>query len=100
VLTRNSIGTIALAVALSATLGAALAFDESKYPDWKGQWRRADPGPQRGPGGRQPLLLQALALLSGPGQEGIEVDGAQLGDVAGHGLHGRPEADLPLDTDA
>jgi hypothetical protein len=47
VLTRNSIGTIALAVALSATMGAAQAFDESKYPDWKGQWRRADPGPPR-----------------------------------------------------
>jgi hypothetical protein len=47
VLTRNSIGAIALAVALSATMGAALAFDESKYPDWKGQWRRADPGPPR-----------------------------------------------------
>ena len=46
-LTRNSIGTIALAVVLLATMGAALAFDESKYPDWKGQWRRADPGPPR-----------------------------------------------------
>jgi hypothetical protein len=28
-------------------MGAAQAFDESKYPDWKGQWRRADPGPPR-----------------------------------------------------
>jgi hypothetical protein len=28
-------------------MGAAQAFDESKYPDWKGQWRRADPGPAR-----------------------------------------------------
>jgi hypothetical protein len=28
-------------------MGAALAFDDSKYPDWKGQWRRADPGPPR-----------------------------------------------------
>jgi hypothetical protein len=47
VFNRNSLGTIALAVALLATMGAALAFDESKYPDWKGQWRRADPGPPR-----------------------------------------------------
>jgi hypothetical protein len=47
VLDRNSIGTIALAVALLATMGVAQAFDDSKYPDWKGQWRRADPGPPR-----------------------------------------------------
>jgi hypothetical protein len=47
VLDRNSIGTIVLAVALLATMGTALAFDDSKYPDWKGQWRRADPGPPR-----------------------------------------------------
>ena len=46
-LTRNSIGTIALAVALLATMGVAQAFDDSKYPDWKGQWRRADAGPPR-----------------------------------------------------
>ncbi len=43
---RNLIGTIALAAAL-LTSGGAQCFDESKYPDWKGQWRRADPGPPR-----------------------------------------------------
>jgi hypothetical protein len=47
VLYRSSIGIIALAAALFATLGTAQAFDESKYPDWKGQWRRAEPGPPR-----------------------------------------------------
>src|SRR4051812_42620038 len=28
-------------------MSSAFAFDEMKYPDWKGQWRRADPGPPR-----------------------------------------------------
>jgi hypothetical protein len=47
---RRSIGAVALAASLGATLGCAtlggaLAFDESKYPDWKGAWRRvAVPG--------------------------------------------------------
>src|SRR6266852_1963411 len=42
---RSSIGAVALAASLGVTLGGALAFDESKYPDWKGAWRRvAVPG--------------------------------------------------------
>jgi hypothetical protein len=47
---RSSIGALALALALAwamalcVTLGPAQAFDESKYPDWKGQWRRVEPG--------------------------------------------------------
>src|ERR1700730_6148007 len=38
---RSSIGATALAVALMMTIGGAAAFDETKYPDLKGQWRRA-----------------------------------------------------------
>ena len=38
---RNSIGIAALAAALLMTAGSAAAFDETKYPDLKGQWRRA-----------------------------------------------------------
>jgi hypothetical protein len=37
---RSTIAAFALA-ALLATLTAAQAFDDSKYPDWKGQWTRA-----------------------------------------------------------
>jgi len=44
---RNSIGAVTLAVVLAATMGSARAFDESRYPDWKGQWLRGDPGPSR-----------------------------------------------------
>jgi hypothetical protein len=39
--------TIALVAALLGRNDGAQAFDESKYPDWKGQWRRADAGPSR-----------------------------------------------------
>ncbi len=31
---------VAFAVAMTLSIGAASAFDESKYPDWSGQWRR------------------------------------------------------------
>src|SRR5438046_1207625 len=37
---RSSFGAMLLAAVLCATLGSAQAFDEAKYPDWKGQWMR------------------------------------------------------------
>jgi hypothetical protein len=37
---RKTIGALALASALVMTIGVAQAFDDSKYPDWNGQWRR------------------------------------------------------------
>jgi len=37
---RSIIGSVALAAALCMTIGSAQAFDESKYPDLKGQWQR------------------------------------------------------------
>jgi hypothetical protein len=45
---RGSIGACALAAALLTMCSGAWAFDESKYPDLKGQWRRA-PNPDVGP---------------------------------------------------
>jgi hypothetical protein len=42
---RTTIGAVALAASLCGTFAGALAFDESKYPNWKGAWRRvAVPG--------------------------------------------------------
>src|SRR5580704_12126739 len=38
---RSSIATVALATAMLMTIAAAQAFDETKYPDLKGQWDRA-----------------------------------------------------------
>jgi hypothetical protein len=37
----NLTGAAALALALIMTIGSAAAFDESGYPDFNGQWRRA-----------------------------------------------------------
>src|SRR5947209_3228630 len=36
----GSIGSIALGAVLCIALAGARAHDESKYPDWSGQWRR------------------------------------------------------------
>jgi len=40
VLYRRSIELIALAAMFLAAIGAAQAFDDSKYPDFNGQWKR------------------------------------------------------------
>ena len=45
-LSRNPFGPIAFVAATLAATGA-LAFDETKYPDWSGQWRRIEGGPPR-----------------------------------------------------
>ena len=39
---RGSISLVVLIGVLCATLNGAWALDETKYPDWKGQWVRAD----------------------------------------------------------
>src|SRR5436305_8135710 len=71
---RSLIGAIALASALFAIAGDARAFDESKYPNLKGQWRRVPvPGVVGQPGYDQtkiqgwkqepPLTPQATAIF-------------------------------------
>ena len=37
---RNAIAALTLAGALVMTMAGAQAFDETKYPDWSGQWRK------------------------------------------------------------
>jgi hypothetical protein len=63
---RGSIGAIALAAALAATVGAH-AFDESKYPDWSGQWRgrgnQWDPTRPGGRGQQPPLTPEYQAIF-------------------------------------
>ena len=45
---RNAIASMALAAALALPASGADAFDETKYPDWSGQWGRVpDGGPPR-----------------------------------------------------
>jgi hypothetical protein len=44
---RSTITATALAMALLLGVPAAQAHDESKYPDWSGQWRRTETGTPR-----------------------------------------------------
>ena len=72
---RNALAAIVLAVMalvamVSLPTGNAGAFDESKYPAWKGQWMRADTGAPRydpskpsGRGQEAPLKPEFQAFL-------------------------------------
>jgi hypothetical protein len=68
---RSSIGSIVLAAAMLATVGSARALDETRYPDWRGQWSRISlaPGPASfdptktvGPGQQAPLTPEYKAI--------------------------------------
>jgi hypothetical protein len=66
---RCSFGALAVAAALTFSLTAAQAFDDSKYPDWAGQWRRPpgvnnqwDPTKPRGQEGA-PLTPEFQAIF-------------------------------------
>src|SRR5437762_9983526 len=82
---RSSLALAALAAVLLLTAGAAQAFDEGKYPDWKGQWRRAEPGPPRYDTGR-PLLEQQAPLT----EKYKLVHAASLADQAAGGQGSDP----------
>jgi hypothetical protein len=71
---RISIGAATLAAALGLIIGDAVAFDESKYPDWKGAWRRVavpgiagqasyDPTKRGGRGQEAPLTPEYQAIF-------------------------------------
>src|SRR5438128_1525420 len=71
---RSLIAAIALTTALLTTLTAAQAFDDAKYPNWKGQWTRArvpgavgqapfDPGKPVGRGQQAPLTPEYQAIF-------------------------------------
>ena len=80
---QGLIGAIAFAALLAAATGpGALAFDEAKYPDWKGQWRRAEGGPPRYDPSR-PLTDQQAPLT----EEYKAVHAASIADQksGGHG---------------
>src|ERR1700686_1893707 len=61
---RSSLPALAPAAALGATIAAARAWDDTRYPDLKGQWVRGYPGlarfdPAKGLGPRQEAPLTA-----------------------------------------
>ena len=71
---RSLIGTAALAATLALAVADAQAFDQSKYPDWSGAWRRiptpgvtGQPGYDQtkrlGPTQQAPLTPEARAIM-------------------------------------
>jgi hypothetical protein len=70
----RSISAIVLGASLGATMTVAQAFDETKYPDWKGQWTAVrvpglrgqpsfDPNKSEGLGQQAPLIPEYQAIL-------------------------------------
>ena len=67
---RNLLAAAALMAMVSLPFGNAGAFDETKYPNWKGLWMRADTGAPRydpskpsGKGQEAPLKPEFQAFL-------------------------------------
>src|SRR5258708_19806094 len=67
---RSAIGAMAVAAALAFAVTVAAAFDETKYPDWSGQWVRPrgiatqwDQGKPSGLGQQAPLTPEYQAKL-------------------------------------
>src|SRR5580692_670642 len=66
----NVMRTATVAAMLTMTVSVAAAFDESKYPDWSGQWWRPpgvgfqwDPTKPPGLGQQAPLIPEYQAIL-------------------------------------
>jgi hypothetical protein len=82
---RTSIRLSTALLALLLAAGSALAFDESIYPNLKGQWRRVEPGdptrfdPSKPPGlGQQAPLTPAYQALFEAGVKDLEAGGVGL----------------------
>ena len=67
---RNPIGALVLIAALAVTATGADAFDDAKYPDWGGQWRRPrglatqwDPTKPPGLAQKPPLTAEYQAIF-------------------------------------
>ena len=65
---RSSIGAVVLATVIVTTIAAARAHDETKYPDWSGQWLRTggiqwDPTKPIGRGQQAPLTPEYQAIF-------------------------------------
>ena len=82
-LDRGSIAAIALAAALTLPAASAQAHDESKYPDWSGQWIRTYGGNPRYDQSK-PLRKQEAPLK--PEYQKMFEASIAAQDVGGHGL--------------
>jgi len=70
-LDRSTIGAISMLAALCAAAVGAQAGDDAKYPDWKGQWMRAEGSrgvgrfdPTKPPGRLQGAPLRAHSKIT------------------------------------
>ena len=81
---QTALGSLVLAAVLIVTAPHARAADESKYPDWSGQWRRvADGGvPRYDPS--KPLRKQEAPLT--PEYQALHEASIKDQDAGGHGL--------------
>jgi hypothetical protein len=83
---QGSLGSLATAAVLLATLTAAHAFDESKYPNWRGPWQQLggsrnspwDPSKPAGAAQQAPLTPEYQAIyeasLRKEAEDGLEAD--------------------------
>ena len=60
---RSLIGAITVAAALVLPIAGAQAFDESKYPNWKGMWDRGGIPPRWTPPGQKAPLTAEYQVL-------------------------------------
>src|SRR5262245_40478129 len=79
---ERSTSAIALAAILTISSGAQ-AQDASKYPDWSGQWRRAEGGPNRYDPSKPPGRAQEIPLT--PEDQSIYEAGLKSQAAAGQG---------------
>jgi len=82
---RSSIGIFTLAAALSLSIMGARAFDETKYPNWKGQWVGIGGGPDQPWDPAKPLGTGEGAPLT-PEYQGVLAASAKSAAEGGLGL--------------
>ena len=82
---RRRNATLAVTLLLMVSASAAYAFDQSKYPDWRGQWRRVDTGIPRydptkpaGKGQQAPLTAEYRKVFEASLQD--QAEGGQGND--------------------
>src|SRR5215467_6923225 len=88
---RSSIGALAVALGVSVVGAvAAFAFDESKYPDLRGQWRRIPVPGITGQPGYDPTKVQGKAQQAPLTPESLAILEASLADQAKGGQGNDP----------
>src|SRR5258708_35755592 len=60
---KCSLAALVVAAELVLMIGSAAAFDDTKYPDWSGQWRRPSGVGTQGDQTKRPGLAQQAPLI-------------------------------------